>query len=133
MILDVLVKAKREYGYGGAGITKGALYIVFAIEESKHSIEYAVYPFEKCGSASEVEPLYFPAGKFEVVADKTQGSWQTMKLPDDEGATYSSFREFFSIEGFWHRLHDWNLEGTDLDITAKYAKKYKTLYHQYSP
>lgn len=123
---NMLVKALRDYGYGTAGVTKDKLYIVYAVAEDAKSIEYAVY--SATADSEEMNPLYFPAGKFKVLADRVSPSWLKKEIPEDPGTIYASFPEFFAIDGFWYRLHDWDLKGSDFEVISKYTSIYRETY-----
>ncbi len=126
----MLLRAKVDYGYAGMGIGKNGIYIGYALHENATLREVAVYALSPETDAinSEVNPLYFPFGKFEVLADEFSESWTTRIITGSNGDVYQSFPEFFNVEGFWARLHDWDLDGEDFNVIQKYKKLYERRY-----
>lgn len=125
----MLLRSKQDFGYGGGyGISKGVLYVAYAIDDSPTKTEVAVYPFSPKRDIAEVDPLFFPLGKFEVISDDVSAYWQEGVFPDYPDHTYRSFPEFFEDEGMKNRMHDWSLEGPDYRIINKYKAKYEALY-----
>jgi hypothetical protein len=132
----MLVRAKTDYkDYGPiTRIFKDQLYIVYAVEDNKGKKQFAVIRtgIDLTDDPETPDPLYFPAEVFELVADKVSKTWKIGKIEGDkDDSTYQSFPEFFDIDGFWHRLHDWNLDGDDYKVIRKYKEEYEKVYEDY--
>ncbi len=114
----------------GADYKKGSLYIVYAIEETSFHLKYAVYPVGQLSMPDlEVDPFYVQAGIFNIVDDRTTQDWVIEERHIGEKIIkLQSFPEFFSIDGFWYRWNDLDLEGSDYDIVRSYKKKYEEIY-----